>query len=101
MDKTFTCSVTKITTYNTHYKLTELVEDATYYIKLVAVNAVGKSHSVTIELVLNDNESEQVDYALYILFISYTIITARFVDEGLKCILNIALTNSVCSINQW
>ena len=65
MDKTCTCSVTEITTNNTHYKLTELVEDATYYITLVAVNAVGKSQSV--ELVLNDNKSEQVDY-IYILY---------------------------------
>ena len=71
MDKTFTCSVTNITTNNTHYNLTELVEDATYYITLVAMNAVGKSQSV--ELVLNDNESEQVEYALFILFIGYTL----------------------------
>ena len=56
MDKT--CNVTNITTNNTHYKLTGLVEDATYYIKLVAVNTVGKSQSV--ELALNDNESEQL-----------------------------------------
>ena len=60
-----------IKTNNTHFNLTGLVEDATYYITLVAVNAIGKSQSV--ELVLNDNESEQmqVDYALFILFISY------------------------------
>ena len=43
MDKNFTSNVTNITTNNTHYNLTELVEDATYYIILVAVNAVGKS----------------------------------------------------------
>ena len=70
MDKTFTCSVTYITTSNTHYNLTELVEDATYYITLVAVNAVGKSQSV--ELALNDNKSEKVDYIYISLFISYT-----------------------------
>ena len=70
MDKTFTCSVTNITTNNTHYNLTELVEDATYYITLVAVNAVGKSQSV--ELALNDNKSEKVDYIYISLFISYT-----------------------------
>ena len=70
MDKNCTCSVTNITTNNTHYNLTGLVEDATYYITLVAMNAVGKSLSV--ELVLNGNKSEQVDYALYILIISYT-----------------------------
>ena len=58
MDKTFTYNVTNITTNKTHYNLTELVEDASYYIKLVAVNVVGKSQSV--ELVLNDNESEQL-----------------------------------------
>ena len=68
MDKTFTVNVTNITTNKTHYNLTELVEDATYYITLVAVNAVGKSQSVTIELVLNNNESEQVDYSyIYII----------------------------------
>ena len=48
--------MTNITTNNTHYKLTELVEDATYYITLVAMNAVGKSQSVYVELALNDNE---------------------------------------------
>ena len=83
MDKTCTCSVTNITTNNTHYNLTELMEDATYYMTLVAVNAFRKSQSV--KLVLNDNESEQVDYALFSLFISYTTyVAARFV-EGLKC----------------
>ena len=46
MDKTYTSNVTNITTNNTHYNLTGLVEDATYYITLVAVNAVGKSQSV-------------------------------------------------------
>ena len=61
VDKTCTCSVTNIKTNNTHLNLRELVEDATYYITLVAVNAIGKSQSV--ELALNDNESEQVDYA--------------------------------------
>ena len=59
MDKTFTVNVTNITTNNTHYNLKVFVEDATYYITLVAVNAVGKSQSV--ELVLNDNRSEKVD----------------------------------------
>ena len=44
MNKNF--SVTNITTNNTHYNLTGLVEDAIYCITLVAVNAVGKSHSV-------------------------------------------------------
>ena len=58
MDKTFTVNVTNITTNNTHYNLKVFVEDATYYITLVAVNAVGKSQSVTIELVLNKNKSE-------------------------------------------
>ena len=56
MDKTFTCSVTNITTNNTHYNLTGVVKDATYYITLVAVNAVGKSKSAA--HVLNDHESE-------------------------------------------
>ena len=46
MDKNFTFNMTNITTNNTHYNLTGLVEDATYYISLVAVNAVGKSDSV-------------------------------------------------------
>ena len=46
MDKNFISNVTNITTNNTHYNLTGLVEDATYYITLVAVNAVGKSQSV-------------------------------------------------------
>ena len=50
MDKTYTSNVTNITTNNTHYKLTELVEDATYYITLVAVNAVGQSQSVHVEV---------------------------------------------------
>ena len=58
-----TSSVTTITINNTHFNLRELVEDATYYITLVAVNAVGKSQSV--ELALNANESEHVDYALF------------------------------------
>ena len=44
MDKTF--SVTNITTNNTRFNLTGLMEDATYCITLVAVNAVGKSDSV-------------------------------------------------------
>ena len=48
MDKNFTLNVTNITTNNTHYNLTGLVEDATYYISLVTVNAVGKSNSVII-----------------------------------------------------
>ena len=61
MDKTYTSNVTNITTNNTHLNLTVFVEDATYYITLVAVNAVGKSQSV--EFALNDNESEHVDYA--------------------------------------
>ena len=65
MDKTCTFNVTNITTNNTHYKLTKLMEDATYYITLVAVNAVGKSQSVEL-----DNESEQVAYALLILVCS-------------------------------
>ena len=46
MDKNFISNVTNITTNNTHYNVTGLVEDATYYITLVAVNAVGKSQSV-------------------------------------------------------
>ena len=46
MDKNFSLNVTNITANNTHYNLTGLVEDATYYITLVAVNAVGKSQSV-------------------------------------------------------
>ena len=65
MDKTCTFNVTNITTNNTHYKLTKLMEDATYYMTLVAVNAVGKSQSVEL-----DNESEQVAYALLILVCS-------------------------------
>ena len=88
MDKIFTFNVTNITTNNTHFKLTELVEDATYYITLVAVNAVGKSHSVTIELVLNDNESEQVDYAFFISFISYTTLDLCCIGLRFKCIFN-------------
>ena len=48
MDKNFTLNVTNITTNNTHYNLTGFVEDATYYISLVTVNAVGKSDSVII-----------------------------------------------------
>ena len=43
MDKNFTINVTNITTNNTHYNLTELVEYTALYITLVAVNAVGKS----------------------------------------------------------
>ena len=58
MDKTFTSNVTNITTSKTHYNLTQLVEDATYYIKLVAVNAVGKSKFV--EHTLNSHESKKV-----------------------------------------
>ena len=70
MDKTCTCSVTNITTNNTHYNLTELVEDATYYITLVAVNAVGKSNFVEVAVyALDDHKSEQDNPALYILFI--------------------------------
>ena len=78
MDKTFTCNVTNITTNNTHYKLKKIVEDATYYITLVAKNAVGKSHSVMIELALNDNESEQVDINYIILFCS--LVTLLLLD---------------------
>ena len=58
MDKTFTCSVTNITTNSTHYNLTEK-KDATYYITLVAVNAVGKSKFAVHVL----NESELDDHA--------------------------------------
>ena len=58
MDKTFTLNVTNITTNNTHYNLTGLVEDATYYITLVAVNAVKKSKFV--EHTLNSHESKKV-----------------------------------------
>ena len=61
MDKT--CSVTNITTNNTRYNLTELVEDATYYITLVAINAAGKSNFVEVAVyALNENESEQVEH---------------------------------------
>ena len=70
MDKTCTCSVTNITTNNTHYNLTGLVEDATYYITLVAVNAVGKSDFV--ELTSANRESEYI--TVYIIFIRYTTI---------------------------
>ena len=66
MDKTCTCNVTSITTNNTRYNLTGLVEDDTYYITLVAVNAVGKSKSAVHVLnvdILNDHESELDDNA--------------------------------------
>ena len=86
MDKTCTFNVTIITTNNTHYKLTGLVEDASYCITLVALNAFGKSQSV--ELVLNDNESEQVDYALFISFISYTTLDLCCIGLRFKCIFN-------------
>ena len=56
MDKTCTCSVTNITTNNTHYNLRGFVEDATYYITLVALNAAGKSNFV--ELTPVNPESE-------------------------------------------
>ena len=59
MDKTCTYSVTNITTNNTRYNLTVFVEDATYYIKFVAVNAVGKSDFAEVAVyALNDLESE-------------------------------------------
>ena len=66
MDKTFICNVTNIKTNNTHYKLKKIVEDATYYITLVAKNAVGKSHSVMIELALNDKKVSKL--TLFTLF---------------------------------
>ena len=74
-------------TNNTHYNLTGLVEDATYCIKLVAVNAVGKSNSV--EPALSDNESEQLTMHYLLCSLQLHYVAARFVyiqDEGLKCI---------------
>ena len=59
MDKT--CNVTNITTNYTHYNLTRLVEVVTYYITLVAVNAVGKSDFV--ELTSANRESEYILYS--------------------------------------
>ena len=64
MDKTFTLNVTNITTNNTHYNLTGIVEDATYYITLVAWNAVGKSgHANT---TITDKSKQEYTY-LYII----------------------------------
>ena len=48
MNKNFTLNVANITTNNTHYNF--FVDGATYYITLVAVNAVGKSQSVHLEV---------------------------------------------------
>ena len=65
MDKNFTLNVTNITANNTHYNLTGLVEDATYYIKLVAVNAVGKSQSVHEHVkVFNSDKHQDGNYEI-------------------------------------
>ena len=64
MDKTCTCSVTNITTNNTRYNLTELLEYTTLYITLVAVNAVGKSAGHA-----NTTITDQSNINLFIIFI--------------------------------
>ena len=68
MDKTCTCSVTNITTNNTHYNLTELEEYTTLYITLVAVNAVGKSAGHA-----NTTITDQSNINLFTIFIILNI----------------------------
>ena len=54
-----TISGTVLTQNNlTHYNLTGLVEDATYYITLAAVNAVGKSQSVHVKVFNSDKHQD-------------------------------------------
>ena len=90
MDKNFISNVTNITTNKTHYNLTELVEYTALYIKLVAVNAVGKSTGHA-----NTTITDQSNINLFAIFIIKNMNMINSFNNS-HVLQNIQCFNSIC-----